>query len=373
VKNKPSSVLKSIAYKKNIPLTVIWELTRRCNLNCRHCYIPASDRKEENELPFTRIKKILKELASMGSMYLIFTGGEVFLRRDTLDIISYAARQLGFDVRVFTNGVLIDESLAPEIRRAGVSAVELSLYGPPKIHDAITGMRFSFEKTTRAIEILQKEGIRVIVKTPFMKINFPSRRWIEKFTTKRGILWQIDPMVSYSEDGNRKNESLRLGARQLITLHKEYARLIYSRQQQQEKETRCETDPGYADPDYSGEKLIYCGAGRSFAAISPDGTLYPCLQLRIPLGNLKKDNFRTLWHPPETASSDGNNDKKLPMDIHFLRKALLPADSACSDCRHLNYCPRCPGVALVEEGDIFASPRTSSCLLAIARSKIFRH
>lgn len=101
--------LISVTHEKNIPLTVIIELTGRCNLFCGHCYL-LKENKRPDPLTTIRIKELLSELASAGTLNLVFTGGEAFLRADFMELCAYA-RRLGFDLRIFTNGTLIDKKL----------------------------------------------------------------------------------------------------------------------------------------------------------------------------------------------------------------------------------------------------------------------
>lgn len=348
---KSSDKLFLASYRANIPLTVIFELTRDCNLACRHCYIPSADRKLKN-LPTEKVKKILREAARAGAMYVIFTGGEIFLRRDVFEIIAFA-KNLRFDVRLFTNATLLDAKKIRRIAGLGVSAVETSLYGAAAAHDFITRSAGSHAKTVLAIDGLLESGVRVVVKTPLMKTNFGERSWLLSFAKKRKILCRFDPLLAPSDDGGRENLRLRLGPSELETVYREFGPQIPP----DLLRAHVRVNPA---PRTRREKLVYCGAGRNFASVSCDGILYPCLQLKIPLGDLKEKSFAGIW---KAGSSEG--------PLAFIRRAALDDNSPCASCLHLEYCQRCPGLALLEEGDIAAAPSVS-CLSSQVRRKVSR-
>src|SRR5579859_5516648 len=116
------------------PLKVSLEVTRRCPLECQHCYnnlamgdLPARNR----ELTKEEYSGIFSELADMGVMWLLFTGGEIFARKDFLEIYT-AAKQKGFLITLFTNGILINEKIAEYLREYPPFAIEITLYGRTK-------------------------------------------------------------------------------------------------------------------------------------------------------------------------------------------------------------------------------------------------
>jgi len=293
-------------------------------------------------------------------MYLVFTGGEPFLRSDTLMILE-SARKMGFDVRIFTNGTLLEsrKDLIPRLKKSGISAIEVSLYGPSKIHDKITQHKGSYSKTVSAIDACVSAGIKIVLKTPFMRgLNFSKRWWLWNFANKRNLVIRFDPMLTLEEGGNKNNLKLRLDKKSLRKIHKELPGYL--------------TYDFYKDEEYllrhkmknanRREYLFYCGAGRNFAAISSDGTLYPCLELKnMPLGNLKEKSFAELWYPTDRPTN-------LSL-LKYIRETPLSAESECFNCHHLAYCPRCPGISY-QEKEKPSDKNYVSCLLAEARSEI---
>src|SRR5450755_3274823 len=136
------------ALKLGVPLSVQVDVTYRCNERCGHCYL---DHDDHGEMTTAEIKGVLDQLAAAGTFFLTFSGGEVFLRRDFLELVAYA-RKLLFNVKVKTNAVMIREHEARELRRLGVEQVQISVYSHrPEVHDAITRLPGSHKKTVRAI------------------------------------------------------------------------------------------------------------------------------------------------------------------------------------------------------------------------------
>lgn len=142
---------------------VIWNLIRRCNLACRHCYAFSADLDFPGELSTDEALVVLDDLAGFGVPALILSGGEPLLRRD-LFTLSARARALGLFVALSTNGTLVDDAAADAIARAGYDYVGVSLDGIGAVHDAFRGRDGAFAASWRAIELLMARGVRVGVR-----------------------------------------------------------------------------------------------------------------------------------------------------------------------------------------------------------------
>jgi heme d1 biosynthesis radical SAM protein NirJ len=142
---------------------VIWNLIRRCNLSCRHCYAFSADIDFPGELSTEEALAVLDDLAGCGVPALILSGGEPLLRRD-LFTLTARARALGLFVALSTNGTLIDAAAADAIAAAGYGYVGISLDGIGAVHDAFRGRDGAFAASWRAIELLMARGVRVGVR-----------------------------------------------------------------------------------------------------------------------------------------------------------------------------------------------------------------
>jgi AdoMet-dependent heme synthase len=330
------SNLFDITYSRRIPLLCTFELNRRCNLSCRHCYI--TDRSRRGELNTARVKKALVQLARAGTLSLVFTGGEIFLREDIFELIEFA-RKLRFDLRLFTNGTLIDDAAARRLASAGVSAVEISLYGRKTTHDNITLAPGSFDKAVRAVELLRARGVKVVLKTPLTKLNYRDFGWLKRFAKKAGARIQADAVVTPKDDGD-KSSSLK------FRLPYKTIGKLYAAEKSANRPLNTE----------NAAFNLLCSAGHNLVAIRSDGNVYPCLQLPAPLGNIKRTAFSKIW--------SGRNIKT----SRYL--GIKPEElTACFSCKLASKCQRCPGLALLEENDLLAPSKTACKIAEITQNR----
>ena len=143
------------ALNLGLPISVHLDITYRCNERCVHCYL---DHDDHGEMTTAEIIDVLEQLADAGVFFLSISGGEVLMRRDFFEIVE-RARQLLFNVKVKTNGVMIREKEAARLRQLGVEQVQISVYSHrPEVHDAITKLPGSLKRTIRAIRFLKSTG-----------------------------------------------------------------------------------------------------------------------------------------------------------------------------------------------------------------------
>ena len=143
----PSHLLQFSKDKKPV---VVWNVTRRCNLKCVHCYSHSEDRNYSGELSLDEGKSLIEDLARFGSPVMLFSGGEPLIRKDILDLIRHAAAH-GMRAVVSTNGTLITRSLAERLKEIGLSYVGISLDGLETVHDAFRGIPGTFTRVMTAI------------------------------------------------------------------------------------------------------------------------------------------------------------------------------------------------------------------------------
>src|SRR3954468_8734008 len=157
-----------------LPLNGTIEVTRRCPLTCLHCYNNlAMDDAEARarELPFDEHRRLLDDLADAGCLWLLYTGGEIFARRDFLDIYAYAKRK-GFLITLFTNGTLITEKIADFLADMRPFTIEITLYGGTKeTYEKLTGIPGSYDRCMRGIDLLLERKLPLKLKTVALSIN----------------------------------------------------------------------------------------------------------------------------------------------------------------------------------------------------------
>jgi len=190
--------LISRTVKKHRPLSVHFDLTYRCNERCVHCYL---DHDDHGELTTSECLKVLEELAGAGTLFLTFSGGEIFLRPDLFEILA-AARRLHFDVSLKTNAMLITPERAAKLKELGVYRVQISVYSDvPAVHDGITKVAGSLQRTLAAIQLLIEQGLQVKLACPLMQQNLTAYRGVMELAEKLGVPYVLDLTITPMMDG----------------------------------------------------------------------------------------------------------------------------------------------------------------------------
>jgi len=156
-KDLPSHLLQFSEDKKPI---VVWNVGRRCNLRCIHCYSQSHDREYSGELSHDEGLKLIDDLASFGAPVLLFSGGEPLMRPDIFELIGYA-RERGMRAVLSTNGTLISPEVASRLKELGLSYVGVSLDGLKETNDRFRGVTGAFDAALEGIRNCREAGIKV--------------------------------------------------------------------------------------------------------------------------------------------------------------------------------------------------------------------
>jgi len=329
------------ATRLGIPISVHIDVTYRCNERCDHCYLEHDDK---GEMTTQEIKDLLDQLAAANVFYLTFSGGEVFMRRDFLELVEYA-RQLQFNVQLKTNGVMIKQREAQRLRELGVEQVQISVYSHrPEVHDAITRLPGSLKRSLEAVRFLKSQGLRVVVANVYMKVNRQDQVATQAMVRELGVEYKLDPTVTPMMDGNSSVLALRVDGERLRDVFSD-PRLVDN------VEAFC-APPQAVDDDVMESHS--CSAGHSSCYISPYGDVYPCVQFPLPTGNVRRQKFLDIWqHSPQMNEVRSIKVKDLPV---------------CSTCTHAAGCSRCPGLAYMEGN--MRGPSTADCEKSYYRTGI---
>ena len=163
----PSHLLQFSADKRPV---VVWNITRRCNLKCVHCYAHAKDIEFENELTTAEGKALIDDLAQFGAPVLLLSGGEPLVRKDLPELAGYAV-QKGMRAVISTNGTLIDRNTAQILKKIGLSYVGISLDGMEEVNDRFRGVKGAFQKALEGIRNCKDAGIKVGLRFTINKFN----------------------------------------------------------------------------------------------------------------------------------------------------------------------------------------------------------
>lgn len=333
--------LNAKALRLGIPFSAHLDITYRCNERCEHCYL---DHDDKGEMSTEEIKTVLDQLAASGTFFLIISGGEPLLRRDCFEILEHA-RKLLFNVKLKTNALLIGEREAKLLVDLGVEQVQVSVYSHrPQVHDSITKVRGSLERTLAAIRRLKSQGLRITIANVLMKQNLSDYHGVQALARELGVHSTLDPTITPKLDGDR--EVLSLGASD------EKLRSVFrDRDLVGNVAEFCLPPPAVSEEMLEG---IPCGAGHTSVYISPYGDVYPCVQFPLTCGNVRTQPFREIWQ----------NSPQL-REVRSIRARDL---TTCSSCAHVGTCSRCPGLAYME-GDM-RGPSSADCDKAYARTGV---
>ena len=323
-----------------IPLSAHIDVTYRCNERCVHCYL---DHDDKGEMSTAEIKDILDQLADAGVFFLTFSGGEVFMRRDFLELVEYA-RRLTFNVKIKTNGVMIHEAEAKRLRELGVEQVQLSVYSHrPEVHDAITKLPGSLKRTIDSIRFLKSQGLKVTMSNVLMTVNRQDQAGTHALAKKLGVDYSLDPTVTPKLDGDESILRLRVRGQNLHEIFND-PELVG------DVEEFCAVPP----PDDDVMEGYSCSAGHTACYINPYAEVFPCVQFQLPTGNLRRQKFADIWYRSPQMN-----------EVRSIRVKDL---TVCSSCSHAGTCTRCPGLAYMEGS--MRGPSSADCDTSFHRTGI---
>ena len=171
--------------------SISWNLTKRCNLNCDHCYLDAEFRGgiKTDELNTEECFRVIDQIAEVNqNAFLILTGGEPLLRPDIYDIIRYAANKK-FMVVLGTNGTMINRVNAEKIKAAGAHGVGISIDSMnPDKHNKFRGVEKAWEHSMEAFDILNEVGVDFLVQMSVSDMNYKEIPEVVEFTEKIGAI-----------------------------------------------------------------------------------------------------------------------------------------------------------------------------------------
>jgi len=304
-----------------IPLQASLELTYRCNERCTHCYIEKFWDDPKKVLALNDWEKILDELKSAGTLYLFIMGGEAMLNPLFWDILT-AAQKRHFHLSMITNGLKIQTiEIAERLKNLGVKNVSISLYSIyPEIHDAMTQVKGSHQKTLNAISLLRSAQIKVGINCLLTKNNIDDYMKLALWCLQENLEMKVDPTVTAKLDGDLAPTAYRANKEQL-TRHYEQVATTWPR--------------GVPRPIYEKGADYVCNAAKGKCAVNPYGDLLSCIEIRKPLGNLVKQSFTEAWN-----SEEANKWRN-----------IRNQDLKGVDQKTKAFCEHCPGMALNEIND----------------------
>jgi len=318
------------------PLIVKWEITRGCNLKCKHCYARAG-RFAPSELKTEEIKKVVDRLAEIETLSLQFTGGEPFLRKDFMTILKYAATY-NFSITILTNATLITKALANKLSSLNIRSVQVSLDGAvASTHDRIRGVPGAFNLAVRGIKNLIEANIKVSIATTFSKINFNEADQIYELARRLGASSFLFGFVYPVGRGKDNFKNLCLSWKEMRKIQK-----LLVNKTKEYKNFPVYIDEAIGTLEKDKWRPPVCKAGRIMIAITAEGSMVLCPMLpHLTFGNVLKDDILAVW-------------KDSPM-LEYIRD-LKNVKGRCARCRFLLKCGGgCKAMSYYKTNDLMGS------------------
>jgi radical SAM protein with 4Fe4S-binding SPASM domain len=326
-----SSLLHERFGGRRVPVEVSIEVTHRCPLECQHCYnnLPMSDTNaRQEELTFEEHVHLLDELVDMGCLWLLYTGGEIFARKDFLDIYTEAKKR-GFLITLFTNGTMITPRVADHLVKYRPFNIEITLYGATReTYEALTRIPGSFDRCMRGIALLLERGLPLKLKTVPTSVNVHEVYEMKRFAEQDlGVEFKFDPLVNPRTDCSQSPLAVRLTPEQAVALEfrdpvrrGEYLRLV-------------EAELAASLP--VSTKRYTCGGGHNGCAIDPKGKMTICVLSHRDGYDIRSGNFQQGW--------DGR--------LKDIRATKVTRETICTNCKIRTLCSMCAANGELEGGD----------------------
>lgn len=320
--------------------TLQFELSSRCNERCIHCYIPNEKKNKGFDMPTAKVKSLIDEFAEMGGIHVTLSGGEAFMHKDLIEIVKYC-REKDLKITILSNLISLKDDQIPILKEANISIIQVSLYSMnPEIHDFITTVKGSFEKTKTAIEKLVANDIPVQISCPIMKANRKGYDKVLDYAKSLKIKAQTDYIMMARADLDTENLANRLSLEETEELLRDLLE-----HDANYKEKTLQQLPVSDQIKFNLERHMkqpVCGVGYDNCCVTANGDVYPCAGWQdYVLGNVYKQTLKEIWE-----------DSKRVKELRKITQASFPQ---CLECEARDYCARCLVRNYNESGgDMFA-------------------
>ena len=321
---------------------VIWNLIRRCNLTCKHCYAISADKDFPGELNTEQVYGVMEDLKKFRVPALILSGGEPLLRPDIFEI-SHRAKDMGFYVGLSTNGTLIDDGLIGDIDRVGYDYVGVSIDGLRQTHDKFRRLDGAFEKSMHGVRLCRDRDMKVGLRFTMTQDNAHELSPMLDLLEEEKIDRFYFSHLNYAGRGNhnRKDDAFFKMTRQAMDLL--FERCLHGIRSGNPREFvtgNNDADGVYLmhwiaknfpeHADHMRQKLVQWGgnaSGVNVANIDNVGDVHPdTMWWHHSLGNVKERPFSEIWQDTSDPLMAG------------LKARPRTLKGRCGQCHHVDIC-----------------------------------
>jgi radical SAM protein with 4Fe4S-binding SPASM domain len=317
---------------ERVPLQISIEVTRRCPLECLHCYnnLPMDDMEaKRRELTKEEHFRVLDELAELGAFWILYTGGEIFARKDFLEIYTYAKKK-GFLITLFTNGIVINEQIADYLAEWPPFAIEITLYGRTReTYEALTAIPGSFDRCMRGIRLLKERGLPLKLKTVPTSVNKHEILAMRQFAEEIGCEFKFDSQINPRLDCSQSPLAVRLTPEEVVALDMQDPKAAAEYRRLAMKDAA--NPPNLAHSD----TLYFCGGGMNSFAINAYGQIGICVISQQETFGVRGSSVKEVWGE----------------SLLQLRQRKRTQVTKCHQCRIQSLCGMCPANGELENGE----------------------
>jgi radical SAM protein with 4Fe4S-binding SPASM domain len=307
-------------------------------LRCLPCYVVED--KNKFEISTEEVLRILEQLKGLGTLEVVFTGGEIFLRKDILEILSFAKR-MGLQARLFTNGTIVTEEMIDRLIKLGINKFEISFFGArEKTFDKITQVDGSYKKVLTNIKLLKQKRAHVSIKALILNENLNEFKEMIEIAKGLRVYFTYSTLILPKACGAREVVRHQIPPRDFIRLT---------------KETIVKNQASYLEnrKPKRKDRLFYCLAGESFFCINPYGRMNVCVGFSLPGYDILKRGVNECWEELKK----------------FVDETKGPLDWKCGGCEFWDYCTSCPVWAYLYTGSLTGCPGYFKELARLSKEK----
>lgn len=318
------------------------ELSYKCNLACKHCY---NDKDYQNVIiDVETVKKIIDEAIELGADNFYLTSGECTLHPNFIEILKYIQnKRKTFTIVTNATKLYDDETLFEELVKLYPKEIKISLYSmDPLVHDAITGVSGSHNKTVAVIKKLREKNIPVHINYFQMSINKDSLNDVMEFRKAIGASLSIG--IFFLDNKQNNNSYVQITDEQLYELFLNDEQLLFKNLLNHKN--KCA----------SNKEASACKNIQSMMSVDPNLNVYPCVALKYELGNLKKVSLKKIW----------NDEIEKFWELYKIKNLV-----DCKNCEYFEYCMYCPCLGMYENG--FLKKSSFCCRLTKIRMNIINN